>query len=72
MTILHDVYVALLSGLAYKTGNEIHWVDERNSPVTVEPIDTEECRYVVRRYYSNGSKSWEREYQNGQLIKEIL
>jgi hypothetical protein len=39
MSILHDAYIALLSGLTYRTGNEIYWYDEYNNPITIEPID---------------------------------
>ena len=65
MTLLHDAYTALLAGLTYKTNNEIHWEDERGRPITVEPIDMEQCKYIVRRYWENGQKRWEDECQNG-------
>jgi antitoxin component YwqK of YwqJK toxin-antitoxin module len=67
MTPLHDAYVALLSGLTTKTNNEIHWQDEDGNPITVEPIDVAECKYVVRYYYTNGQKEWETNYYQGQL-----
>jgi antitoxin component YwqK of YwqJK toxin-antitoxin module len=54
MTILHDAYVALLSGLTTKTNNEIHWEDENGAPITVELISVAECKYVIRRYYNSG------------------
>jgi antitoxin component YwqK of YwqJK toxin-antitoxin module len=67
MNLLHDAYTALLSGLTYKTGNEIHWKSEYGSPVTVEPVDIEKCRYIVRYYYPNGQVKHKIEYQNGKL-----
>ena len=67
MSILHDAYTALLSGLTTKTGNEIHWEDKDGKPITIEPIDVENERYIVRYYYPNGQKDWEAEYQNDQL-----
>ena len=66
MTLLHDAYTALLAGLTHRTNNEIHWENEWGYPITVEPIDIEQCKYIVRRYYDNGQKWWERGYQNGQ------
>lgn len=67
MTILHDAYTALLSGLTTKTGQEIHWKDEDGALITVEPIDIEQCKYIVRYYLENGNKYREIEYQNDQL-----
>jgi antitoxin component YwqK of YwqJK toxin-antitoxin module len=64
MSLLHDAYTALLSGLTYKTGNEIHWKDEYGNPITVEPVDIEKCRYIVKYYYSNRQVEHEMEYQN--------
>jgi antitoxin component YwqK of YwqJK toxin-antitoxin module len=67
MNILQEALIALLSGLTHKTGNEIHWEDECGEPITVEPVDIEKSKYIVRHYYKNGNKWWEREYQNGQF-----
>ena len=67
MTLLHDAYTAWLSGITTKTGNEIHWQDERGKPITIEPIDISKEKYIVRYYYSSGSKWSKQEYQNGQL-----
>jgi len=67
MSLLHDVYTALLSGLAYKIGNEIHWHDEYGHPITVEPIDVESESYVVRYYGEDGSLEWEENYHQNQL-----
>jgi len=68
MTLLHDAYTALLSGLTHKTGNEIHWHDEDGYPITVEPIDVDAETYVVRHYReSNGDLYWEGRYQKKQL-----
>ena len=63
MSLLHDAYTALLAGLTHKTGNEIHWYDEYNNPITIEPIDIENERYIVKWYF-NGKKVSEAEYQN--------
>lgn len=65
MTLLHDAYTALLSGLTTKTGNEIHWEDEYGIPITVEPIDIGKEKYIIRYYYLNGSKQYETECQGG-------
>jgi antitoxin component YwqK of YwqJK toxin-antitoxin module len=67
MTLLHDAYVALLSGLTTKTNNEIHWQDEDGRIITVEPIDVAKCKYIVRYYYTNGQKHWEENYHQSQL-----
>jgi antitoxin component YwqK of YwqJK toxin-antitoxin module len=66
MSLLHEAYTALLTGLTYRTGNEIHWQDEENNPIAIEPIDVENERYIVRYYYPNGQKHLEVECQNGQ------
>jgi antitoxin component YwqK of YwqJK toxin-antitoxin module len=72
MTLLHDAYVALLSGLTTKANNEIHWEDECGNPITVEPIDVAECKYVVRYYYDNGQVEREINYLQGQRhVKSI-
>jgi hypothetical protein len=55
MNLLYDAYVALLSGITYKTGNEIHWHDKIGNPITLEPIDIKKKRYIVR-YYKDGYK----------------
>lgn len=67
MSILHDAYTALLSGLTYKTGNEIHWQDKNGYPITIEPIDIKQCKYIIREYWNNGQKYSEKEFQNKQL-----
>lgn len=72
MSISHDAYAALLSGLTYKVGNEIYWYNEYNEPVTIEFIDTESNKYIVRRYYSSGQKYCETEYKNGQRHGKII
>jgi antitoxin component YwqK of YwqJK toxin-antitoxin module len=64
---IREAYTALLAGLTHKTGNEIHWEGENRNPITVEPVDIEKSKYIVRHYYKNGNKFWEDEYQNGQL-----
>ena len=66
MTLLHDAYTALLSGLTTKIGNEIHWQDEYGKPITIEPVDIEKEKYIVRYYHENGNKKREREYQSGK------
>jgi len=67
MSLLHDAYTALLSGLTTKTGNEINWEDEEGEPITVEPIDINKEIYKVRHYWPNGNKHWEIDYQKGQI-----
>ena len=42
----------------FKYGCSVGWLDKD--------------RYVVRRYWKNGVKHWEVEYQNGELVKKIL
>jgi hypothetical protein len=66
MTLLHDAYVAWMSGLTHKTGNEIHWEDEQGEPITIEPISVAECKYVVKYYYDNGQVERETNYHQGQ------
>jgi antitoxin component YwqK of YwqJK toxin-antitoxin module len=72
MSILHDAYTALLAGLTHKTGNEIHWYNEYNNTITIEPIDTENEKYIVRKYYPGGQKYCEIEYQNNQRNGKYL
>jgi len=66
MTLLHDAYTALLSGLTHRTCNEIHWHDKDGNPITVEPVDVESCIYRVRRYYEDGSLDLEMNYRQNQ------
>jgi antitoxin component YwqK of YwqJK toxin-antitoxin module len=66
MSLLQEALIALLSGLTHTTGKEIHWEDKFGDPITVEPVDIENCKYIVRHYYKNGNKYWEEEYQKGQ------
>jgi antitoxin component YwqK of YwqJK toxin-antitoxin module len=66
MNLLQEVLTAFLAGLTHKTGNEIHWEDKYKDPMTVEPIDIEKGKYIVRYYYEDGNKHWEEEYQNGR------
>jgi len=49
MTLLHDAYTALLSGLTHRTGNRIHWYDEDGKPITVEPVDVDGYRVSYYR-----------------------
>lgn len=72
MTILYDAYIALLSGLTHKTGNEIHWQDEYGTPITIESIDIEQCKYMIRYYYENGQKRCEEEWKNGQRHGKLI
>jgi antitoxin component YwqK of YwqJK toxin-antitoxin module len=65
--LLHSALTALLSGLTHTIGKEIHWENEDGDPITVEPVDIEKSKYIVRGYWGNGNKYWEHEYQNGQL-----
>jgi antitoxin component YwqK of YwqJK toxin-antitoxin module len=67
MTLLHDAYVAWMSGLTTKNNNEIHWEDEYKNPITIEPINVSECKYVVRYYYYNGQISEKINYHQNQL-----
>jgi len=66
MTLLHDAYTALLSGLTHRTGNEIHWHDGDGCPITVEPIDVDSDSYIVRRYRESGSLNSEVHYCHNQ------
>jgi len=66
MTLLHDAYTALLSGLTHRTGNEIHWHDENGHPITVEPVDVEVGSYVVKYYREDGNLYWEIHYLQDQ------
>lgn len=53
MSLLHDAYIGLLSGLTYKTKNEIHWYSEYKEPITVEPTNIINDEYIVRYYYND-------------------
>jgi len=67
MTLLHDAYTALLSGLTHRTGKEINWHDRDGNPITVEPVDVERDRYVVRYYDENGVLWNQAHYLQDQL-----
>ena len=67
MTLLHDAYTALLSGLTHKTGNEIHWQDNNKNQITIEPINIEKGKYIIRYYDENGKLYLEIGYKNGKL-----
>jgi hypothetical protein len=64
MNLLHDAYTALLSGLTYKTGNEIHWKDKIGNPITIELVDIEKCKYIVKSYYPNRQVEYRIECQD--------
>jgi len=67
MSLLHDAYTALISGLTRRTGKEIHWYDKYGRQITVEPIDVERENYVVRQYDENGVLWDEAHYLKDQL-----
>jgi len=69
MIVLHTFYTALLSGVLEKHNENEYWWEDNNDPITVEVINIKQQKYIVRRYWENGNKAWEREYQNGQQIK---
>ena len=62
MSILHDAYTALLSGLTYKENGKIKWVDKYNDDIWITIINVDKEEYCVE--YVNGSKYW---YQNDKL-----
>ncbi len=66
--IIEQAVTALLSGItSYKPGTkEILWENEDGDEITVEYIGGETEYAIVRRYYENGQKRWEREYHQGQ------
>jgi len=68
MTLLHDALTAFISGITTKKPNteEINWEDENGSPITVECIDAETEKYIVRYYYENGKLYYEHPYQHGK------
>ena len=70
MSLLHDAYTALLSGLTTKTGNEIHWQDERGLPITIEVLDISLEWYVIN--WHNTKLSMREEYKEGRLIKRLF
>jgi antitoxin component YwqK of YwqJK toxin-antitoxin module len=72
MNLLREALTALLAGLTHKTGNEIHWENKYGIPITVEPVDIEKGKYIIRHYWKNGNKHWEEEYQNGQLHGKFI
>jgi hypothetical protein len=51
MNLLQEALITLLSGLTHTTGKEIHWEDEDGDPITVEPVDIEKSKYIVRYYW---------------------
>jgi len=68
MTLLHDAYVALLSGLTTrKNEREIWWHNHNGLKVTVEPIDINTGIYVIRNYKKDGGIYWERHYLHDQV-----
>jgi len=67
MSLLHDAYTALLSGLTHRTGKEINWHDSVGNPITVEPINVESESYVVRYYREDGGLWREENYMQSKL-----
>lgn len=71
--LLHNALAAYFSGITHKTGDEIHWYDEYNKPITIELIDAKDGRYIMRRYFTDGTLASETEYRNdepnGKCIK---
>jgi len=65
--ILHDAYAALLAGVTYRTGNEIHWYDENGHQITVEPVDVERESYKIRYYRRDGGLKYETDYLQGKI-----
>jgi len=61
MSLLHDAYTALLSGLTYKENGKIRWANENNRDIWITIIDVNKEKYYVE-YINNGDKYW---YQNG-------
>ncbi len=69
MNLLHDALIALLSGVtSYYPDHpkEIVWEDKYGDPITIELVDAEQEKCIVRRYHENGQLHREYEYQNGQ------
>ena len=67
MTLLHDAYTALLSGLITchpDYPDEIMWEWNGNN-ITIKPINIERHIYMIR--WANGSKQW---FLNGKLHRE--
>ena len=67
MNLLQEALTALVAGITYKTGEEIHWHDKYNNPITVECVDAATETYTVRYYYENGQLRYEEQYHQGQL-----
>ena len=61
MSLLHDAYTALLSGLTHKENGKIRWANENNRDIWITIIDVNKEKYYVE-YINNGDKYW---YQNG-------
>jgi len=66
MINLHTFYTALLSGVLKKHNENEYWWEYENGPITVEMADISQQRYIVRRYWENGNKVWEKEFQHNQ------
>ena len=68
MSLLHDAYVALLSGLTTQNNrNEIYWKNNFGKPITIEIIDAETEIYIVRGYYGMYHGKWESCYKGDEL-----
>ncbi len=69
MNLLHDALIALLSGVTtYHPDHpkEIIWEGKNGNAITIELIDAEQEKCIVRKYCEDGQLYWEAEYQNGQ------
>ncbi len=68
MTLLRDAMTAYLSGLTTKkTDKEIWWENKRGEKITVELVDADLEKYIVRHYHENGNLMFE-----DNFIKDLL
>ena len=73
--ILEEILILNLSSVPLKTRNnngvkEIDLTEWDWKSQWLEIVDLESKQCVVRKYWENGKKHWETEYQNGVLVDE--
>ena len=65
--IIKNAFIEILSGIAkYHKDGGVITKDEHGNSITISfPTCLPSCA-IIRKYYKNGQKWWEAEYQNGQ------
>jgi len=65
--IIHNAFIEILSGIAvYHEDGGVVSRGECDYKITITFPNQNPNKAIIRRYYENGKKYWEREYHHGQ------